>query len=358
MVSLKRLVPCLVVSKNRGQDAKLLLSELNILDNNIRVSINSEKIFWPLLRELTENERTILKDKLGDFEQLYTELEPRIGVPKSILEALEGKLSPSQLASLPHSYDIIGDIAVLEIPPELSEQKFLIGEAVLNVHKNIKVVLAKAGKVDGVTRIRKFIHLAGENRTTTMHKENDCVFRVDLASVYFSPRLVTEHARVASQVLSGETVIDLFAGIGPFSIQIAKRVDARIYAIDINEAAIDLLNQNIRLNKVEGKVFPILGDARKIVNEKLHSQADRVIMNLPGEAENFIDVACQAIKPEGGIIHYYTFSPTPNIKDETIKTLNRVVESNSRKLIKILTHRKVRPSAPREWQIVIDVQIK
>lgn len=358
MISLVSLVPCLAVSKKRGQDAKILLSELNLLDNNMRVSSNSQKIFWPLVREVSEKERAVLKAKLGDFELLYAEVEPRSGRSRSILEELEGKLSPSQLASLPHSYDIVGDIAVLEIPPELSDQKLLVGEAILRVHKNIKVVLAKAGKVDGVTRIRRFTHLAGENRTVTLHKENDSIFRVDLASAYFSPRLVTEHARVARQVLPGEIVIDLFAGVGPFSIQIAKRVDAQVYAIDINKTAIELLKQNIRLNKVDGRVFPVLGDARRIVDEKLHFQADRVIMNLPGEAENFIDVASRAIKPEGGIIHYYQFSPSPNFTDEAVNTLVKGVEANSRKVTKILACRRVRPSAPREWQVVVDAQIK
>jgi tRNA (guanine37-N1)-methyltransferase len=300
----------------------------------------------------------MLKSRLGNFELLYTEVEPRSRRSKSILEELEGKLSPSQLASLPHSYDIVGDIAVLEIPPELSDQQFLVGEAVLHVHKNIKVVLAKAGKIDGVTRVRRFTHLAGENRTTTLHRENDCVFQVDLAAVYFSPRLVTEHSRVARQVLPGEVVVDLFAGVGPFSILIAKRVDARVYAIDINEAAVELLKQNIHLNKVDNRVFPILGDTRKVVEEKLSPQADRVIMNLPGEAENFIDVACHAIKPEGGTIHYYQFSSSPDITEEAVDALVRGVEANSRRVVKILKRRRVRPSAPREWQVVVDAQIQ
>ncbi|WXG41199.1 MAG: class I SAM-dependent methyltransferase family protein [Candidatus Freyarchaeum deiterrae] len=356
---MKSLVPCLVVSKKRGQDAKLLLSELNLLDDRMRVSSDSEKIFWPLVREVSEDERLALEGKLGDFELLYAEVEPRSGRLRSILEELEGKLSPSQLALLPHSYDIVGDIAVLEIPPELHDQQFLVGEAVLRVHKNIKVVLAKAGKVDGITRVRRFTYLAGENRTTTLHRENDCVFRVDLATVYFSPRLVTEHARVARQVLSGEVVVDLFAGVGPFSILIAKMADARVYAIDVNKDAVELLKQNIQLNKVDNRVFPILGDARNVVEEeKLHSQADRVIMNLPGEAENFIDVACRVIKPEGGIIHYYQFSPSLDITEEAVEALSKGVEANSRRVVKILTLRRVRPSAPREWQVVVDAQIR
>jgi tRNA (guanine37-N1)-methyltransferase len=351
------LIPCLVISKKRAQEAKIVLSELGLLDNRMRVSSDSGNIFWPLVREISESERSILESRLGVFELAYTEPKLRMKRPKSILEELYEKLSPSQLASLPHSYDVVGDIAVLEIPQELSDKGSLIGNAVLNVHKNVRVVLAKAGRVNGVTRVRKFIHLAGENRTTTLHRENGCVFRVDLSSAYFSPRLVTEHARVARQVSPGEVVVDLFAGVGPFSIQIAKRVDAHVYAIDINESAVELLKHNIHLNKVEGRVFPILGDARKVVEERLSSKADRVIMNLPGEAENYIDVACRAIKSGGGIIHYYQFS-TSESADEAIESLNRGVEASSRNVVKILGSRKVRPSAPREWQVVVDAQIK
>lgn len=350
--------PCLTVPKKRGQDAKLLLSELRLLDKEMLVSSNSERVFWPLVRDVSEDERLILEDRLGSFELVYREVKPGTKRPKSIFEELEGVLSSDQLALLPHSFDIVGDIAVLEIPDELSDQKLLVAEAVLHVHKNIKVVLAKAGKVDGVTRVRRFTHLAGENRTNTLHRENNCVFRVDLASVYFSPRLVTEHARVASQVNPGEVVMDLFAGVGPFSIQIAKRVDSQVYAIDINDVAVNLLKQNIHLNKVDDRVFPILGDARKVVKDRLHSRADRVIMNLPSEAESFIDVACHAIKIEGGIIHYYQFAPEPDITDDAVDTLTKGVEENSRKIVKILGSRKVRPSAPREWQIVVDAKIR
>ncbi len=350
--------PCLAVPKKKGQDAKLLLSDLGLLDKRLLVASDSDRVFWPLVRDVSEDERLVLEDRLGSFQLVYREFKPSKKRPKSILEELGGTLSPEQLALLPHSFDAVGDIAVLEIPDELLDQRFLVGEAVLRVHKNIRVVLAKAGKVDGVNRVRRFTHLAGEKRTTTLHRENDCVFRVDLASVYFSPRLVTEHARVARQIRPGEIVVDLFAGVGPFSIQIAKVVDARVYSIDINEVAVEFLKQNIHLNKVDDRVFPFSGDARQIVKDKLYSSADRVIMNLPGGAESFIDVACHAMKAEGGIIHYYQFASEPDIFDEAIDTLIRGVEANSRKIVKILHRRKVRPSAPREWQIVVDAQIR
>lgn len=358
MVSLVYRATCLAVPRKRGQDAKLLLSELNLLDNRFHVSSDSSRVYWPLTRNVSERERQVLGDRLGSFELVDREVEPRTRKPKSIFEELYEKLPPEKYALLPHSFDIVGDIAVLEIPDELTDEKFLVGEAVLRVHKNIKVVLAKAGKVNGVTRVRRLTHLAGEKRTTTLHRENGCVFRVDLASVYFSPRLVTEHARVARQVMPGETVVDLFAGVGPFSIQIARRVNARVYAIDINEAAFEFLKQNIHLNRVDGRVFPLLGDARRIVEERLCNVADRIIMNLPSQAENFLDVACRALKREGGILHYYQFAPSPDVTDDAVEALTKGVEANSRSVAEILDRRKVRQVAPRRWQIAVDARIR
>ena len=118
---------------------------------------------------------------------------------------------------------------------------------------------------------------------------------------------------MASLVQEGETVVDLFAGVGPFSILIAKKnPKVKVYAVDLNPEAVELLKVNVRVNRVENRVFPILGDARQITSTKLKGVADRVIMNLPETAIDFVDAACQAIKPEGGVIHFYAFVRSPD----------------------------------------------
>jgi tRNA (guanine37-N1)-methyltransferase len=181
---------------------------------------------------------------------------------------------------------------------------------------------------------------------------------LDVAKAYFSPRLSYEHNRVASLVKQGETVIDLFAGVGPFAIQIAKtHEDVKVYAIDVNPDAVEFLKRNIRLNRVEGKVHPILADAKKVVEERFAGVADRVIMNLPEKAIEFVEAACKALKPDGGIVHFYSFV-SADVSLENVKLhFIEAVEKCGRKVEKIFFSRLVRATAPYEWQAVIDAKI-
>ena len=127
-----------------------------------------------------------------------------------------------------------------------------------------RTVLAKSGAIEGVYRLRDFEVIAGVKNTVTVYTEYGCVYHVDVAKAYFSPRLSTEHNRVASNVKKGETVVDLFAGVGPFAIPIAKKIkNVQVYAIDVNPDAIALLKRNIAVNRAEKQVVPFLGDARK-----------------------------------------------------------------------------------------------
>ena len=175
----------------------------------------------------------------------------------------------------------------------------LIGGAILQTYKNIKTVLAKAGDISGIYRIRNYIFIAGEQRTNTVHREFGCVYNVDVAKAYFSPRLSHEHMRVASQVKDSEVVVDLFAGIGPFSVLIGKKQpNAKVYAVDLNPEAIDLLKVNIKINKL---IMYFLSAQTRVKSPRANSGvADRVIMNLPETAIDFVDAACNAIKPSGG----------------------------------------------------------
>src|SRR5207244_9249265 len=124
-----------------------------------------------------------------------------------------------------------------------------------------------------------------------------------------SPRLSTEHQRVVQMVEKGERVVDMFAGVGLFSILIAKKVvDVRVDAIDANPQAVELLQENVRANKVEAKVHAHLGDAREVIRKELFQSARRVIMNHPSASKDFVKEACAALQPSGGTIHYYTFA--------------------------------------------------
>ena len=236
-----------------------------------------------------------LEGSLPEFEISTHRFSERAKRPLKLVDMLEDKLPPHLLASVPHAIDFVGDIAIIEVPPELEGHKKTVGEAILKTHKRVSTVLAKSGAVEGLYRLREFEVIAGVEKTATVHREHGCVYHVDLAKAYFSPRLSHEHNRVAGQVRDGETVVDMFAGVGPFSILIAKeRENVKVYAIDVNPDAVEFLKSNIAINRVERKVMPVLGDVRQVVKERLIGVADRVIMNLPEKAIEYVDVACEA----------------------------------------------------------------
>ena len=251
----------------------------------------------------------------GDFE----EKKPP---PETLTQALQGKLPPDLLAVVPQAFDIVGDIVIIDIPPKLKEYEGVIGEAILQTHRNIRVVLGKAGDISGVFRIRDYNFIAGEHRTSTVHREFGCVFHVDVGKAYFSPRLSHEHMRVASQVKAGEVVADLFAGVGPFAVLIGKQCPAaKVYAVDLNPEAVELLKVNVKVNRIEDHVFPYLRGCTGNRQGQLKGVADHVIMNLPETAIDFVDAACNAIKPEGGVVHFYGFVRQPDTVENLEATL-------------------------------------
>lgn len=163
--------------------------------------------------------------------------------------------------------EIIGDIAIMRKSPELDVSIYkVLANEVLRRLPYVKSVWLAITPVKGVHRVREFIHLAGEPRSITIYKEHGCLFKVDIRSVYISPGLNYEHIRVARLVSPGEFVINMFAGVGFFSILIAKYGKPRkVISIDINPKAYELMVENIRLNKVEDIVVPELGDAAKVI---------------------------------------------------------------------------------------------
>ena len=347
--------PCLRVSRIHGQRIIVLADKLGLRDRMFEIQNEAGSIYVPLVRQPTEGEFYVFKHEVPSVQLEVAVFHERKQQKTTLEEALANLLPPHLLASLPHALDVVGDIAIIEIPPELKPHEKLVGEAILGVHRNVKTVLAKAGAVGGTYRTREFTVIAGENRTRTVHKEYGCQYQVDMAKAYFSPRLSHEHERVASLVREGETVVDLFAGVGPFSVLIGKKHQTvRVYALDINPEAFTLLKKNVLLNRVQGNVVPILGDARQIVHNKLAGTADRVIMNLPESASEFVDVACEALKSEGGVVHFYGFVRLPDTVGAMKSRFAAEVEKAGRRVERFLSARAVRETAPYEQQIVLD----
>ncbi len=346
------------VPKQLAQTALEFVARLDLLDRRSRVRLDDQLVLVPLVRGLGSTDLDRLEREVGKIMVAKDHFEPKTRRTKGLEEVLEGELPPSLIASLPASFDVIGDIAVVEFPPEFSGKESVVAAGILKVHKNVKAVFAKAGPVSGDDRIRPLKHQAGEDRTTTVHKEYGCRFKVDLSKVYFSPRLSTEHQRVASTVKPRECVIDMFAGVGPFSILIARRLEkVEVHAIDSNPEAVRLIEENVRLNKPKGTVKIWAGDARRVVEKNLHGKATRVIMNLPSKAIEYVDVACRAFQEGGGMLHYYTFADGLDFANKAVKELEEALTSCSWALKENLGARAVRGVGPVQWQVVVDAAV-
>ena len=350
---------CLKVPKSLGEQAIRLVGKLELFNRELKIQQIDKHLCIPLTAEPTPAVLNKFKKKLPEFKVSVHAFAEQEKHHFTHLDFLADKLPSNLLTSVPRAIDFVGDIAIVEVPLQLVNHKQIIGEAILKTHKQTSTVLAKSGAVEGVYRTRDFEVIAGAEKTATVYREYGCVYHVDVAKAYFSPRLSSEHSRVASQVKDGETVVDLFAGVGPFAIPIAKKHEnVRVYAVDVNPDAIALLKRNVAVNRAEKQVVPLLGDARQVVRDQLSGKADRVIMNLPETALEFVDVACEALKPEGGIMHYYGF-----VKDskplETAKVrLIEAVSQNNRQVNNLQLAKTVREVAPYTWQVVVDAEIQ
>jgi tRNA (guanine37-N1)-methyltransferase len=259
------------------------------------------------------------------------------------------------------SYDIVGDIAIIRLTKKSIRHRDIIAQTIMNEHKNIETVLTQTGAVCGDFRLRKLEYVAGESRTITVHKEYGCSFRVDVENCYFSPRLHHERMRIVEQVRNGEVVVNMFAGVGCFSILIAKRSQVdKVYSIDINPTAVRYLRENIRVNDVYGKVVPMLGDSKKVIEENLLHVADRVLMPLPEKALEYLPYAILALKEVGGWIHYYDFEHARKNESAIEKVRMKVSQQleGLQVAFDLPFSRVVRPTGPNWYQIVLDIHLR
>ncbi len=227
-------------------------------------------------------------------------------------------------------------------------------------HRSVKTVLSQTSAVAGDYRVRKLKLLAGEDKTATRYKEFGCMFSVDVEKCYFSPRLSHERQRIANLVADGETVVNMFSGVGCFSIVIAKaHSHSRVYSIDVNPTAIKFMRDNIRVNRVYGNVVPILGDSAEIIRAQLRGVADRVLMLLPEKALAYLPYAVSALKSTGGWIHYYDFQHATANEDPVEQTKRKVSQKLGELGVKYLfaNARVVRSTGPNWFQTVLDIRV-
>lgn len=270
-------------------------------------------------------------------------------------EAITGILSETEIEDLYGAFDQIGDIIILRIPDSLVSKKEIIGKVLLEKVKTVKSVFYQSSPVSGDFRTRKLELLAGEDKTETEYKEHGCRFIVDVEKAFFSPRLSTERDRIANLIQDGETIINMFGGVGMFSIIAAKKKKCVVYNIDINPDATRLCEKNISLNKLAGRVESLTGDATKIIEEKLTGIGDRVLMLLPERSDEFLDSAIKSLK-KSGVINYYC-----HIHGDKKNQVSALAKEHFLEVMKVkaevLGSKIVRPVGPRFYQAVVDARL-
>jgi tRNA (guanine37-N1)-methyltransferase len=274
---------------------------------------------------------------------------------KLLRRLLEGKLLPEEIEEVAGGFDAIGDLAVVKLPETFAqERKELVAKTLLSEVKTLKAVWNQVGPVDGDFRIRRLEFLGGEARSTTLYTEFGCRFMVDIAKMYFSPRLSTERARIAELVGAKEEVFNMFSGVGTYSIVIAKRHrDVVVYSCEINKEAYDYMVGNVALNKVQGQVAPLLGDCADLW-KRLYFGVDRVIMPLPERAKEYLQYAVKVCRPNA-VIHYYAHVATEDPKP--YKVAWDEVKGDYPQL-SLEVGKVVREVGPRVSQVVLDLRFK
>jgi len=315
------------VNKEDGEKTRRELIEHGVIDKELKIKPDQNYILIPV-KKAVEGYGNVGYD---DFEKVVKEE------------------TPQEILGTSPAYELVGDIAIVDrYESDLSR----IANALIK-QKKVRTVLYADTPVIGEYRIRKLSYLAGEKTTETVYRENKCRYLLDVSKVYFTPRLATERVRIANQVNDGETVVDMFAGIGPFSILIAKRCpNSHVIAIDKNPVAVKYLRENVKLNKLEN-IEVREGDVRDASNGI--SDADHVIMNLPQSGFEFLDVAFGMVK-KGGVVHFYGISHEDDLFDGTLLKIEEAARRCNVSIVPI-GKRAVRPYAPYQYNICIDFRV-
>jgi tRNA (guanine37-N1)-methyltransferase len=277
---------------------------------------------------------------------------------KMLKELLQERLDSTELEKLSSSFDIIGTIAIIKIPESLTSKRKLIADALIEEIRPVKSVFCQVSAIEGDYRLRKLELISGENSPITVYKEHGCTFKVDVINTYFSPRLSTERLRIAKLIEPNEVIVNMFGGVGTFSIIISRyNKSTKVYSIDSNPIATDMCRQNIEINKLTGNVIPVLGDAEQEIHKSLKGIAKRVLMPLPEKARDFVDAAVSSLENGSGIIHYFCHVGADNKKTAIQNGVMDTSESFSKFNHTIRNVRVVREVGPRFYQIVSDVLV-
>ncbi len=265
---------------------------------------------------------------------------------------VESLILPNHLkVFLPRRWELLGEVLLLKLPDELDYLKEEIAQAYAK-ELNARTVLKDLGIVGNLREPK--VELLWGNETETIHKENGVKFKLDCARLMFSSGNIDERIRMATMVAKDEVVVDMFAGIGFFSIPMAVHSQPKeIFACELNPVAYHYLKENIHLNDVEDIVTPFLGDNRDFDKEGV---ADRIVMGYLEDTHFYLAKALTILKAEGGVIHYHEKCPNELLQKRPLERVKREVEKKGRSM-ELLGMRTVKSYAPGVSHVVLDVRV-
>ncbi|GAB7095059.1 class I SAM-dependent methyltransferase family protein [Halolamina litorea] len=326
--------PCVVVARENGEATRQHLAEADLIDQSFGIAVENGDLFIPVTDPDAVPEDLPLSDR---------------DVPERTPQQ-----TPADLLGYEPTYERLGDVVLVdEDDPERAAE---IAEAIVESDIPVRSVLNRDSKVKGETRVRDWEVLAdeGDERppTETVHREYGHEFAVDVAEVYFSPRLATERNRVVEQIEPGEHVLDMFAGVGPYAIPMAD-AGAEVVACDLNPDAIAYLEANAERNGVADRITTHVGDVRELT-EEYEGWADRLVMNLPHTAAEFADAAV-AFAGDSCVIHLYDIQHEDGPFDRAREAL--VAAAGDEYEVTTLEERVVRSYAPHELNVCLDARL-
>ena len=253
------------------------------------------------------------------------------------------------------NYDLIGNIAIVKFKRGVKmNEKKKYASHILNSHKSVKTVLEKTNKFSGRLRTQKTKYVAGYKTREAVYRENGCIFRLNVDSCYFSPRLAGERREIASKVKRNENVLVLFSGVAPFSIVIAKLSKAiKVTGVEISRECNKYARENVKLNKLWDKVEVVQGDVRKKL-KLMKEKFDRIVMPRPNLKDSFLNVVFPRIT-RGGIIHYYGFYDSD--KENELKNLIFEEAKKARRKIKILKIKRAGEIGVKKFRYRVDIRV-